>query len=59
MEPRATTNYADEQIKARKLEPVKKSGKERYQMLNDEFDDEPMDYLKRESILDYFDDRED
>ncbi len=42
--------------KAIKLEPIKKSGKERHQMMDEMDDDIEMDYRKRESVLDYFDD---
>ncbi len=46
--------------KAIKLEPVKKSGKERHQMFGqlDDDDVEPDDYRKKESILDYYEDEE-
>ena len=44
--------------KAVKLPPIKKSGKERHSLYSSlEDDDElPLDYKKRESVLDYFDD---
>lgn len=43
--------------KAMKLEPIKKSGKERHSLYSDLDDDEELDsYKKRESVLDYFDD---
>lgn len=44
--------------KAIKLEPIKKSGKERHALYSD-LDDEDVEldsYKKRESVLDYFDD---
>lgn len=46
--------------KAMKLEPIKKSGKERHTMYGelDEEDPSLYDYRKRESVLDYFDDGE-
>ena len=41
--------------KAAKLEPIKKSGKDRIRI--DDEDEEELDYrVKRESILDYYDD---
>ncbi len=46
--------------KPMKLEPIKKSGKERHQIYGD-LDDEEMEldsYRKRESVLDYYDDQE-
>lgn len=48
--------------KAGKLAPIKKSGKDRYNLyggMADDEDDEQLDYKQRESILDYFDDQED
>ena len=45
--------------KPAKLEPIKKSGKEKrtiYSALQDDDDDELLTLHKRESILDYFDD---
>ena len=53
-------NHADELRKAKRLEPIHKSGKERhsiYRELDDEEDDEPA-RPKRESAFDYFDDEE-
>ena len=50
---------ADELRKAKRLEPMRKSGKERHTLygnIDEEDDDEP--YVKRESALDYFDDEE-
>lgn len=48
--------------KAAKLDPIKKSGKEKhsiYSQLNDDEDDaELLSFKKKESILDYFDNGE-
>ncbi len=52
---------ADELRKAKRLEPIRKSGKERhslYSIFEQDDEDEPMPYVKRESTLDYFDDEE-
>lgn len=51
----------DNKKKGTKLPPIKKSGKERYNMYNnlDDDDDEDEIYVKRESVFDYFDDEED
>ena len=52
--------HADELRKAKRLEPIHKSGKERhtiYRELDDEEDDAPA-RPKRESAFDYFDDEE-
>ena len=51
---------SDELRKAKRLEPMRKSGKERhalYSNLRDEEDDEPI-RPRRESAFDYFDDEE-
>lgn len=50
---------ADELRKAKRLEPMHKSGKERH-ALYARFDeeDDPLPYVRRESILDYLDDEE-
>ena len=51
--------HSDELRKARRLEPLRKSGKERHSLYStlDEDDDEAYTpYVKRESALDYFDD---
>ena len=51
---------ADELRKAKRLEPIRKSGKERhtlYNSLGDE-DEEEILPLKRESVLDYLDEEE-
>ena len=53
-------NAEDALKKAVKLSPIKKSGKDKhylYSELDDE-DDMELDYRKRDSILDYFDDEE-
>lgn len=50
---------ADNLRKAAKLEPIKKSGKERHKLFNndnDDLDDEEYIKPKKESVLDYFDD---
>ena len=47
--------------RAAKLEPIKKSGKEKraiYSRLDEDDDDELLSFKKRESVLDYFDDGE-
>ena len=44
--------------RAAKLEPIKKSGKEKpaiYSRLDEDDDDELLSFKKRESVLDYFD----
>ena len=51
--------HSDELRKARRLEPLRKSGKERhtlYNSLGDEDDEELTPYPRRESALDYLDD---
>ncbi|OUQ53833.1 hypothetical protein B5E60_04575 [Alistipes sp. An116] len=52
----------DELRKAKRLEPLRKSGKERHTLYSqyEEEDDEEdyRSYAKRESALDYFDDEE-
>ncbi len=55
---RPTHQAEDSMKKAVKLEPVKKSGKERHQLYDDlDDDDQQLDYYKKkESVLDYFDD---
>lgn len=55
----ARPHDTDELRKAKRLEPMRKSGKERHTLygnIDEEDDDEP--YVKRESALDYFDDEE-
>ena len=52
---------ADELRKAKRIEPMRKSGKERHTLYStrDEDDDEAYTpYVKRESALDYFDEEE-
>ncbi len=54
-EPEDTTK------KTVKLPPIKKSGKEKhalYGSLDEDEDDPEVEYQKRESVLDYFDDEE-
>lgn len=52
-------NEADELRKAKRLEPMRKSGKERHALYNDIADDDEEPLLsKRESILDYLDPEE-
>lgn len=51
----------DELRKAKRLEPLRKSGKERHTLYNkfeEEDEDEDYSYAKRESALDYLDDEE-
>lgn len=51
----------DELRKAKRLEPLRKSGKERHTLYNkfeEEDEDEDYSYAKRESALDYLDDDE-
>ena len=51
---------ADELRKAKRLEPIRKSGKERHALYGsfDEEDEEEILPLKRESVLDYLDEEE-
>lgn len=51
---------ADMLKKAMKLEPIKKSGKERHAIFGELEEEEELslNYKKRESVLDYFDDGE-
>lgn len=52
---------ADELRKAKRLEPLRKSGKERHALFSsfDEDDDESLTpFVKRESVLDYLDEEE-
>lgn len=53
-------DHTDEVRKAKRLEPMHKSGKERHALYNrfDEEDDEPMLDTHRESVFDYFDEEE-
>lgn len=59
---RRNQDHADELRKAKRLEPMHKSGKERhslYRSLDDEDEDEDLRSLrKRESAFDYFDSEE-
>ncbi len=51
----------DELRKAKRLEPLRKSGKERhslYSKFDEEEDEDYHSYAKRESALDYLDDEE-
>lgn len=51
---------ADELRKAKRLEPIRKSGKERHALYSsfDEEDEEEILPLKHESVLDYLDEEE-
>ena len=51
---------ADELRKAKRLEPMRKSGKERHSLYSsiDEEDEDLSPIAKRESVLDYLDDEE-
>mgnify|MGYP000790811963 FL=1 len=51
---------ADELRKAKRLEPIRKSGKERHALYSSftEEDEEEILPLKRESVLDYLDEEE-
>ena len=51
---------ADELRKAKRLEPIRKSGKERHALYSsfDEEDEEEILPFKRESVLDYLDEEE-
>ncbi|MEG0789622.1 MAG: hypothetical protein RSB23_05260 [Alistipes sp.] len=54
-------DHADELRKAKRLEPMHKSGKERhtlYHKIDDDEDDDLPVYKKPESVLDYLDDEE-
>lgn len=54
------TQDADELRKAKRLQPIQKSGKERHALYSriDEDDEEMLLLPKRESVLDYLDDEE-
>ncbi len=55
------TRDNDELRKAKRLEPMRKSGKERhslYSNIDQDEDEETMTYTRRESALDYFDDEQ-
>ena len=51
---------ADELRKAKRLEPIRKSGKERHSLYNSLEDEEDEEELtpRRESVLDYLDDED-
>lgn len=52
---------ADELRKAKRLEPIRKSGKERhslYSSIGEEDEEEFFSFVKRESVLDYLDEEE-
>ncbi len=51
---------ADELRKAKRLDPIRKSGKERHSLYNnfEDDDDELQPRIKRESVLDYLDPEE-
>ncbi len=58
---RVRSRETDELRKAKRLEPMHKSGKERhalYSCIDDDEDDEEYRPARRESALDYFDDEE-
>lgn len=56
---RAPSASEDSIRKAMKLEPIKKSGKERHHLFSElDEDDDQIEYIKRESVLDYFDDQD-
>lgn len=55
------TRENDELRKAKRLEPMRKSGKERhslYSSIDQDEDEETTAFPKRESVLDYFDDEQ-
>lgn len=54
------TDAADELRKAKRLEPIQKSGKERHSLFSSLEDEDEDDYFRnrRESVLDYLDDEE-
>lgn len=58
---RARVHSEDALRKAAKLEPIRKSGKEKRAMYSELDEEEGLDlsYRKRESVLDYFDDGDD
>ncbi len=57
---RASSGTGDELVKRpAKLEPIRKSGREKQSFLDELYEDEDIeDYKKRESVLDYFDDED-
>ena len=58
---RDTNSYSEDLLKkATRLEPIKKSGKDKKVVIEDEDEDDDIVYRpKRESILDFYDDRDD
>ena len=53
---------ADELRKAKRLDPIRKSGKERdslYRSIDEEDDDDLLGTTRRESVLDYLDEGDD
>lgn len=53
---------ADELRKAKRLDPIRKSGKERhslYRSIDEEDDEDLLGTTRRESVLDYLDERDD
>ena len=53
---------ADELRKAKRLDPIRKSGKERhslYRSIDEEDDEDLLDTTRRESVLDYLDEGDD
>ena len=53
---------ADELRKAKRLDPIRKSGKERhslYRSIDEEDDEDLLGTTRRESVLDYLDDGDD
>lgn len=56
-----TKDHAEELRKAKRLEPMHKSGKERhtlYSQLHEQEDDTLLSIRRRESVLDYLDDEQ-
>ena len=53
---------ADELRKAKRLDPIRKSGKERhslYRSIDEEYDENLLGTTRRESVLDYLDEGDD
>ena len=53
---------ADELRKAKRLDPIRKSGKERhslYRSIDEEDDENPLGTTRREAVLDYLDEGDD
>ena len=61
--PKGTREHdADELRKARRLDPIRKSGKERhslYRSIDEEDDENLLGTTRRESVLDYLDEGDD